>query len=962
VLSPNEIAKDFISEAFPTEEKCLMGAVHILAADFGKNPGVRRAFRTLMEHKRNEDRNTNDCKISTVPLPAARDITSDRNPFWKVKALDRKPASKFKEDEYLYSLQAKQEKLITMEADYDPKLIESLMSEFMALFCPPDDTTDEAKAWNTWRGHVIKTLLDKYLLPAHKAETLGNLETDGKAYVARKAVLNLRGRIRVDAYRPPEAQIIIEEYPDMNIIMGVCHSQDQEIPSALVVIDEHQEIKDTLQLGHSRRVDSYKQGLEDFVKKHLPHVIAVGTTGIGAMDLFEDLRTVADKLKEQGQTPEGVTTMRVVFVADEIPQIYGASPRAKQELATQSRLVCQAVGLARYLCDPLQEIAAISSNMDELLSIRLHPQQAKIDTYDLVQLLHREIIDTVNAVGLDVNSVIHHRFRSDQLKFVAGLGPRKGEHLRSQIIKKGGGSLRKREELISMELLGASVFQNCAGFLMLHDHARERDERTLGETRIHPENYELAVKMAKNALDDDEDYDDDDEELCIDEVMKAENKGKLDQLDLEAYAESLFSSEGQDKRATLYAIKEELQDPGRKPEWIQYKEINKELIFEALTGENEESLRPGTLVMVSVQRVLPRGVIIRHDSGLRGYISIERFSDQYEQGMKPEDFPLTEKIAQNQAISARVVEVNIGHLFPPKVNPETGQMARRGFPLQLTCRTSDLQDPAADRSRPPQYAREADYEKTKAKKVPKKGSRQVAMRSIDHPLWDNVSGIEAAKKLEDKEPGEVIVRPGSHRNELRITWKFAEKVFVHINVSESGRDAASTIGNQLKIGDQSYSDLDEIVAMYIEPRVEFAKEMMSHRKFQDMTEKEAKEFAIAEKDKDAKTIPYMLSASHEYPGRFVLTYSTRQKYAKWEYIMIMQDGFKFRSKIFERTEDLLQWFKQHYKDVLGTPARGSSSARGSSAGRGSSGRSGSKPSSRPLPSGSRSSSHKRHHK
>ena len=314
--------------------------------------------------------------------------------------------------------------------------------------------------------------------------------------------------------------------------------------------------------------------------------------------------------------------------------------------------------------------------------------------------------------------------------------------MRSQIIKKGGGSLRKREELISMELLGASVFQNCAGktpvsvpcstcaistalshalrlfdklvlvgFLMLHDHARERDERTLGETRIHPENYELAVKMAKNALDDDEDYDDDDEELCIDEVMKAENKGKLDQLDLEAYAESLFSSEGQDKRATLYAIKEELQDPGRKPEWIQYKEINKELIFEALTGENEESLRPGTLVMVSVQRVLPRGVIIRHDSGLRGYISIERFSDQYEQGMKPEDFPLTEKIAQNQAISARVVEVNIGHLFPPKVNPETGQMARRGFPLQLTCRTSDLQDPAADRSRPPQYAREADYEK-----------------------------------------------------------------------------------------------------------------------------------------------------------------------------------------------------------------------------------------------------------
>ena len=118
------------------------------------------------------------------------------------------------------------------------------------------------------------------------------------------------------------------------------------------------------------------------------------------------------------------------------------------------RLTRQAVGLARYLSDPLQEICNVAVSLDELMCIDMQKQQKRIDPYILVKHLQRELVDTVNALGCDVNDVVNHRFRQGQLQFVGGLGPRKAAALRQAILQKGGGSLRKREELITKNILG----------------------------------------------------------------------------------------------------------------------------------------------------------------------------------------------------------------------------------------------------------------------------------------------------------------------------------------------------------------------------------------------------------------------------------------------------------------------------------------------------------------------------
>ena len=47
---------------------------------------------------------------------------------------------------------------------------------------------------------------------------------------------------------------------------------------------------------------------------------------------------------------------------------------------------------------------------------------------------------------------------------------------------------------------------------------------------------------------------------------------------------------------------------------------------------------------------------------------------------------------------------------------------------------------------------------------------------------------------------DVIIRGVG--NDLKLTWKFAPEVYVHINIKEEEREATATIGKKLRIADQ----------------------------------------------------------------------------------------------------------------------------------------------------------------
>ena len=134
----------------------------------------------------------------------------------------------------------------------------------------------------------------------------------------------------------------------------------------------------------------------------------------------------------------------------------------------------------------------------------------------------------------------------------------------------------------------------------------------LDGSRIHPENYTYARKMAKDSQGEgDEEEDDDDEQgntketEAIEKVL--ENPNLLDSLDLESFNADLISLNVEtgnymsNKIYTLYQIKQELshrfRDKREPPVPLQTNEK-----FYLLTGENDSSIHLNKLVTGTVAK------------------------------------------------------------------------------------------------------------------------------------------------------------------------------------------------------------------------------------------------------------------------------------------------------------------------------------------------------------------------
>ncbi|CCO27990.1 Transcription elongation factor SPT6 AltName: Full=Chromatin elongation factor SPT6 [Rhizoctonia solani AG-1 IB] len=198
---------------------------------------------------------------------------------------------------------------------------------------------------------------------------------------------------------------------------------------------------------------------------------------------------------------------------DEVARIYQHSARAEAEFSALPLVARYCVSLARYVQNPLNEYAALGS---DLTAVTFTEAQNLIPKDKLLVALERGIVNVVNNVGVDINRAVNDPYHRALLPYVAGLGPRKSEAL---IKKLGqiGGTVVNRSNFIKQNLVPTQIFINCCGFLYIpqdpdsKEIARVRDHYEdvpdpLDETRIHYEDYDLARKMALDALEmDDED-------------------------------------------------------------------------------------------------------------------------------------------------------------------------------------------------------------------------------------------------------------------------------------------------------------------------------------------------------------------------------------------------------------------------------------------------------------------------
>ncbi len=427
-----------------------------------------------------------------------------------------------------------------------------------------------------------------------------------------------------------------------------------------------------------------------------------------------------------------------------------------------------------------------------------------------------------------------------------------------------GGNLSNRDQFVKASLLTTKIFLNAAGFLRIPQESsfskpsksRNTDDSDvqdpLDNTRMHPEDYDLARKMATDALElDEEDIHGEHPSHVVALIMEDDdNVKKLDELNLDEFAISLMDSGGERKRHTLNLIRSELIRPfgdnrrslPRPSDWE---------VVTTLSGETERTLRVGLIVSVLVLWLRQGIVGVRLDSGLEGVVQAPYLTDDKTAPVRVDNY-----VKKGQTIAAVIVAVGL-------------KLAHDSIIVELSARPADVQEGDSQFRRVKHdecwnYSRrERDKELQERKK---RAEVDRSRRVIKHPNFHNFNSQEAEAYLDRQERGDVVIRPSSKgMNHLAVTWKVDDKLFQHIgksrctlplihpytfisslniDVVEPNADpTGQSIGGQLVVdGKYEFSDLDELIVNHVQALARRVEELMAFEKFKPGPEDELRPY------------------------------------------------------------------------------------------------------------------------
>jgi transcription elongation factor SPT6 len=186
------------------------------------------------------------------------------------------------------------------------------------------------------------------------------------------------------------------------------------------------------------------------------------------------------------------------------------------------------------------------------------------------------------------------------------------------------------------------------------------------------------------------------------------------------------------------------------------------------------------------------------------------------------------------------------------------------------------------------YIDPADLENKKMIEEEKQRNAKYIPRRITHKRFRNMSLLRANEFLSGKDVGEFVFRPSSRGDDhLTLTIKFYKNVYTHADIVEENKTPGAIIGTKLWIGPEYYDTLDEIIARYVTPIVDYAKETAGHRKFFDAVSLKAVEDHILEEElKNSNIIAYCFSILPDFPQHIVLVYSPKKDKVVKEYIKV----------------------------------------------------------------------------
>ena len=243
----------------------------------------------------------------------------------------------------------------------------------------------------------------------------------------------------------------------------------------------------------------------------------------------------------------------------------------------------------------------VKSNLAEAIysaSINLVEDNYQDYLVDLKEVLDGVVEDSVNKVGLDLNTASH-----SLLEHIAGVSKTVAKNI--IVYREENGPFKSRNELKKVKRLGPSAFVQCAGFMRI-----ENGKNPLDNTGVHPESYDICKKMLEilgYSLDD----------------VKNKNISDIDErienIGLKNLSEKLNVGE-----VTLKDIILEIKKPGRDPrEEDGMKPILRTDVLKI------EDIKEGMILKGTVRNVVDFGVFV--DIGIKndGLVHKSQMSNKF---------------------------------------------------------------------------------------------------------------------------------------------------------------------------------------------------------------------------------------------------------------------------------------------------------------------------------------------
>ncbi len=347
-------------------------------------------------------------------------------------------------------------------------------------------------------------------------------------------------------------------------------------------------------VGSQGNAERAAQKFASIAKKYAAEAIAIGN-GTAS-------RETTDIVKRSGlDIPHYV-------VSEDGASVYSASKAARDEFPDEDVTVRGAVSIGRRLMDPLAELVKIDPK-----SIGVGQYQHDVDQTQLKASLDRTVESCVNSVGVDLNTASIHL-----LTYVSGLGPTLAKNIVDY--RKENGAFTSRTQLKKVPRLGPSAYQQCAGFLRIHNA-----KNPLDGSAVHPESYAIVEKMAK------------DSGCTVKELMFSAEKRKA--IDIKKYVTEEVGI------PTLTDIMNELEKPGRDPRAeIETFEFDPNV-------HTPEDLISGMVLPGIVTNLTKFGAFVDIGVHQDGLIHISQMADKYISDP-------SEVLHLHQHVKVRVVEVD----------------------------------------------------------------------------------------------------------------------------------------------------------------------------------------------------------------------------------------------------------------------------------------------------------------